>query len=85
LDDTHIPSVRQLDQFLRREPNWRLIRRIDSTDFFLKTGKKRRLSDWQGQGINRSLNLSINFPPCRAVRQLCRWLLAERMSLRRNP
>ncbi|MBW0177704.1 class I SAM-dependent methyltransferase [Sediminibacterium sp.] len=52
VDDVHLPSVRNLFVFLKREKNWKLEAVIGKTAFFIKTGEEVLINDWQNQGIN---------------------------------
>jgi hypothetical protein len=61
VDDIHLPSVRNLFVFLKREKNWRLDTVIDKTAFFIKTGEEVLINDWQNQGINRFFLVYSNF------------------------
>lgn len=53
VDDVHMPSVRQLFRFLRKEKNWKLDEMVGNTAFFIKISKEVLINDWQNQGINQ--------------------------------
>ncbi|KPK74379.1 MAG: hypothetical protein AMJ79_14300 [Phycisphaerae bacterium SM23_30] len=54
LDDTAMPSVRVLYDFLRGEDEWKIIKKIEDTVFFRKTAEAKIVSDWRGQNMNRA-------------------------------
>lgn len=53
VDDVHMPSVKQLYRFLKKEKNWQLDELVGNTAFFIKTGEEVLINDWQNQGINQ--------------------------------
>jgi precorrin-6B methylase 2 len=53
VDDVHMPSVRQLFRFLKKEKNWKLDELVGNTAFFIKTSEEVLINDWQNQGINQ--------------------------------
>jgi precorrin-6B methylase 2 len=53
IDDVHMPSVKQLYRFLKKEKNWNLDELVGNTAFFIKTGEEILINDWQNQGINK--------------------------------
>jgi Methyltransferase domain len=52
IDDVHMPSVKQLYRFLKKEKNWKLDELVGNTAFFIKTSEEILINDWQNQGIN---------------------------------
>ena len=61
LDDVHLPSVRNLFLFLKKEKNWQLETIIEHTAFFIKTSEEVIIDDWQNQGINQNFKKVESF------------------------
>ena len=61
LDDVHLPSVRNLFLFLKKEKNWQLETIIEHTAFFIKTSEEVVIDDWQNQGINQNFKKVESF------------------------
>ena len=61
LDDVHLPSVRNLFLFLKKEKNWELETIIDHTAFFIKIAEEVIIDDWQNQGINQNFKKAESF------------------------
>lgn len=53
LDDTNIPSVKILYDFLCQESDWEKLEKIGKTAFFRKIALPDITDDWQGQNLNK--------------------------------
>jgi predicted O-methyltransferase YrrM len=55
LDDIHIPSVRQMHDYLLGEPEWEPVETLPFTCFFRKVKELDYSNDWEEQAMNRPL------------------------------
>lgn len=53
LDDLHLPSVRQMHDFLVAEKEWQLVAQSGRTSFFRKVLELDYSNDWEDQAMNR--------------------------------